>query len=243
MLESLREAGLRHVLYSSSCATYGGQHALPIDERAEQRPMSTYGFTKLAFERMLQDYARAHGFRGIALRYFNAAGADPEGELGEMHEPEPHFIPCALRVAAGADPVLRINGRDHPTPDGTCVRDYVHVDDLARGHLLALSALLDGGASGALNLGTGVGHSLREVVAAVERVTGRPVPVEYAPRRDGDPAYAVADPRRAAETLGWKAAYPGIETMVEHAWRWSRQGASGAGGQARAQDRAAAAAR
>jgi UDP-arabinose 4-epimerase len=225
MLETLRHAGVRHLVFSSSCATYGGVHDRPIDESVEQRPLSTYGFSKLVIERMLSDYGRAHGFRSIALRYFNAAGADPEGELGECHDPEPHFVPKVLRVAAGHEPFVHLNGDDYPTPDGTCVRDYVHVHDLARGHLLALQGVLEGGLSGAVNLGTGKGSSLLDVVKVARRVTVRAIATEIAPRRDGDPPFAVADTRHAASWIGWTPLFTDIEETVRHAWQWmSRDG-------------------
>jgi UDP-arabinose 4-epimerase len=226
MLETLRAEGLRNIVFSSSCATYGGVCDRAIDETVEQRPLSTYGFSKLVIERMLDDYARAHGFRTIALRYFNAAGADPDGELGESHEPEPHFVPRVLRAAAGRESRILLNGGDYPTPDGTCVRDYVHVHDLARGHVLAVRSVLEGGITGAINLGTGRGTSLLEVVAAARRVTGRSIATEIVARRAGDPAYAVADPQRAATTLGWTAAYQQIDQILAHAWRWMHEGAA-----------------
>jgi UDP-glucose-4-epimerase GalE len=220
MLETLRHAGIRHIVFSSSCATYGGVHSRTIDESVEQRPLSTYGFSKLVIEHMLTDYGRAFGFRSLALRYFNAAGADPEGDLGECHDPEPHFVPRVLRVAAGHERVIQLNGNDYPTPDGTCVRDYVHVHDLARGHVLAVRAIVEGGITGAVNLGTGRGSSLMEIVNVVGRVTGRRITTEIAPRRDGDPAYAVADARRAAELLGWTPAYTNMDQTIGHAWSW-----------------------
>ena len=220
MLETVRHASVRHVVFSSSCATYGGVHNRAIDESVEQRPLSTYGFTKLVIERMLNDYERAYGFRNLALRYFNAVGADPEGELGECHDPEPHFVPTVLRVAAGREPVVHLNGDDYPTADGTCVRDYVHVHDLARGHVLAVQGVLEGGLSGAINLGTGRGSSLLEVIGAARRVTGRRIATQTSPRREGDPPYAVADARRAASVLGWTPLYMDIEETIGHAWHW-----------------------
>ena len=221
MLEVFRATGLARLVFSSSCATYGGMHDGAIDETVEQRPLSPYGFSKLVIERMLTDYARAFGFRSIALRYFNAAGADPDGDIGESHDPEPHFIPVVLRVAAGLAPLVHLHGSDYPTPDGTCVRDYVHVSDLARGHVLALQALLEGGVSGAFNLGNGQGYSLNEIVDVARAVTGRTIATASGPRRPGDPAHAVADARLAATTLGWSPAYPRIADMVGHAWQWA----------------------
>lgn len=220
MLKTLRDAGLRHVVFSSSCAIYGGVHNRAIDESVEQRPLSTYGFSKLVIERMLNDYGRAFGFRSLALRYFNAAGADPDGELGECHDPEPHFIPSVLRVAAGHERTLQLNGNDYPTPDGTCVRDYVHVHDLARGHVLAVRGILEGGITGAVNVGTGRGTSLMEIIDLVRRVTGRTVTTRIAARREGDPAYAVADARLAASLLGWTPVFTDIEETITHAWNW-----------------------
>ena len=225
MLETLRHAGLRHVVFSSSCATYGGVHERTIDESVEQRPLSTYGFSKLVIERMLHDYGRAYGFRSLALRYFNAAGADPDGDVGECHDPEPHFVPSVLRVAAGLERVLQLYGNDYPTPDGTCVRDYVHVHDLARGHVLAVQAIVEGGITGAINLGTGRGSSLMEIINVARRVTGRSIATEIVPRREGDPAYAVADARRAVAVLGWTPAYTDMDQTIEHAWSWMRDGA------------------
>lgn len=236
MLETLRGAAVRNVVFSSSCATYGGDHASPIDETAEQRPLSVYAFSKLVVERMLEDYARAFSFRSICLRYFNAAGADPDGELGEAHEPEPHFIPIALRAAAQGGEVP-VNGNDYPTHDGTCIRDFVHVDDLARAHTLALHALLDGGLSGPFNLGTGQGTSLLQTVEAVQRVTGRPLETRFGPRRPGDPAYAVADARRAGRILGWAPRFTRIEDMISHAWQWMLKQAPSADATARLAER------
>jgi UDP-arabinose 4-epimerase len=227
MLETLRECGLRHVVFSSSCATYGGMHDRAIDESVEQHPLSTYGFSKLVIERMLNDYGRAFGFRSLALRYFNAAGADPDGEIGECHDPEPHFVPTVLRVAADREPLVAINGDDYPTPDGTCVRDYVHVHDLARGHVLAVQGVLDGGIVGAVNLGTGRGCSLMEVIRVAQQVTGRPIATEIKPRRDGDPAWAVANARRATELFGWKPVYTDMHEIIAHAWTWMCKNISG----------------
>jgi UDP-arabinose 4-epimerase len=220
MLEGLREAGVGNVVFSSSCATYGGIHDCAIDESVEQRPVSTYGFSKLVIEQMLADYTRAFGFRALALRYFNAAGADPDGDLGECHDPEPHFIPRVLRVAAGHEHLIHIFGNDYPTVDGTCVRDYVHVSDLAQGHVQAVDALLNGGVTGAFNLGNGHGYSLMEIVEVARQVTGCTIGTKIEQRRAGDPPYAVADARRAAVTLGWKPAHPDIRQIVQHAWNW-----------------------
>jgi UDP-arabinose 4-epimerase len=220
MLETLRKHDVRKIVFSSSCATYGGVHQRAIDENVEQRPLSTYGFTKLVVEQMLNDYSRAFGFRSLALRYFNAVGADPDGELGESHDPEPHFLPRVLRVAAGYEPIIQLYGEDYPTVDGTCVRDYVHVHDLARGHVLAVKGVLEGGITGAINLGTGRGSSLMEIIKVARRVTGREIATEIRPRRDGDPAYAVADARRAAYLLDWTPRYTDMDQIVAHSWSW-----------------------
>lgn len=219
LLDAARDAGVDRIVLSSSCATYGIPESLPIREATPQRPINPYGRTKLICEEMLRDYGAAYGLRHVALRYFNAAGADPGGRLGERHEPETHLIPLALRAAAGGVP-LQVFGHDYPTPDGTCVRDYVHVADLARAHVLALGHLAGGGESVALNLGTGRGLSVLEIAAAIERVTGRTVPMRLAPRRAGDPPVLAADPSRAAEVLGFRAELSDIDTIVAHAAPW-----------------------
>lgn len=220
LLEAMRDHGVQHFIFSSTCATYGIPERLPISEDRPQAPINPYGASKLMIERMLGDFETAHGLRSISLRYFNAAGADPDGEIGEDHTPETHLIPLAVRAAQGGAPALSIFGTDYSTPDGTAVRDYIHVTDLADAHLLALADLLAGGTSAALNLGTGRGHSVREVVAATESVSGRPVPVREASRRAGDPPVLVADPRRAMQRLGWRPQYSDLDGIVETAWRW-----------------------
>ena len=216
LLEAMRAVGVGRLVFSSSCATYGEPGTELISEETPQRPTNPYGESKLAFEKMLGWYGRIHGFRTIALRYFNACGA--EGELGEDHRVpcETHLIPLVLRVALGQAPTAKIFGDDYATPDGTCIRDYVHVSDLADAHLRALES----GATGAVNLGTGRGFSVREVVESARRVTGRPIPAEVTPRRGGDPDRLVAKVGLAYERLGWKAAYTEIDAIVESAWRW-----------------------
>jgi UDP-arabinose 4-epimerase len=217
LLEACRAAGTMKVIFSSSCATYGVPVAQPIDEETPQLPVNPYGRTKLMGEQILGDYARAYGMRFVILRYFNASGADPDGEIGEWHDPETHLIPRALLAAGGFVPHLDIFGVDYDTSDGTCVRDYVHVSDLARAHVLAAHHLFAGGADLALNLGSGAGTSVREVVACVERCTGRKVPVCARDRRPGDPAVLCADGRRARSLLGFEPLLSDLETIVRTA--------------------------
>ncbi|BDG60148.1 UDP-glucose 4-epimerase GalE [Caldinitratiruptor microaerophilus] len=229
LFDVLRAHGVTRVVFSSSAAVYGEPETVPIPEDHPLRPTSVYGETKLWVERMLAHYARAYGFRYVALRYFNAAGAHPDGTLGEAHDPETHLIPLAIGAALGTRPPLRIFGTDYPTPDGTAIRDYIHVCDLADAHLLAVRHLLAGAPGGVYNVGTGRGHSVREVLAAAELVTGRPVPAVEAPRRPGDPARLVAAPDRIRRELGWEPRY-GLEDILRHAWRWhSRQGGGRSG--------------
>jgi len=222
LLDAMLDVGVRDIVFSSTCATYGVPTTVPIAEDHPQAPVNPYGETKLAIERALHWYQRAYALRFAALRYFNAAGADPDGEVGEDHEPETHLIPLAMDAALGGKP-LDIYGTDYPTPDGTAVRDYIHVQDLADAHVAALDRLRAGAASLCVNLGTGRGHSVREVIAAVEKVSGKKVPARETGRRAGDPPQLVADPRRAAEVLGWQARLPGIDAIVEHAWRWRQK--------------------
>src|SRR5688572_11785328 len=223
LLEASVAAGVRAFVFSSSAAVYGNPERVPIPEDSPLAPVSPYGTTKWMVERMLADASAAHGLRTAALRYFNAAGADPGGGLGECHQPESHLIPLALRAAAGTGPPLRVFGGDWPTRDGSCERDFVHVTDLGEAHVRALEGLLAGGlANGAYNLGTGSGRTVREVLAEVGRTVGRPVPAEAAPRRPGDPAILVADPARFQRATGWKPRLSDLPTVVETAWRWER---------------------
>ena len=219
LLDAMLDAGVRDIVFSSTCATYGDPTLVPIDESHPQNPVNPYGETKLAIEHALHWYQRAYGLRFAALRYFNAAGADPDGEIGEDHDPETHLIPLAIEAARGGKH-LEIFGTDYPTPDGTAVRDYIHVQDLADAHVAALAKLGDGASRLFVNLGTGRGHSVREVIAAVEKVSGMKVAARESGRRAGDPPELVADARLAAEVLGWQARLPAIETIVAHAWRW-----------------------
>jgi len=223
LLDAMVDAGVRDIVFSSTCATYGEPQRVPIPEDHPQSPVNPYGETKLAVEKMLHWYAQAYGIRYAALRYFNAAGADPDGEVGEDHDPETHLIPLAIEAAVGAGS-LQIFGTDYATPDGTAVRDYIHVADLADAHLRALAKLRDGAPALRLNLGTGQGQSVRAVIAAVERVTGRPVRAREVGRRAGDPPALVADAGQASALLGWKPRYPDLETIVEHAVRWRTHG-------------------
>ncbi|MDU8925957.1 UDP-glucose 4-epimerase GalE [Alisedimentitalea sp. MJ-SS2] len=219
LLQAMRDAEVGRIVFSSSCATYGTPETLPITEDAPQDPINPYGRTKLICEWILRDAATAHGLRFAALRYFNAAGADPDGEIGERHDPETHLLPLALMAAAGQSE-LQVFGTDYPTPDGTCIRDYIHVDDLARAHVLAIEYLGGSGDNLALNLGTGRGQSVQEVIASVERVTGKVVARCLTPRRDGDPAELTADPGRAAKVLGFRAHYTDLDEIVAHAAPW-----------------------
>lgn len=220
LMEAMRATGVSTLLFSSSCAVYGDPTRLPVDESHPTRPMSPYGQTKLDGENAIRWYAQAYGFRWAALRYFNAAGADPSGRLGEVHDPETRLVPRAIMAALGTLPPLEIFGTDYPTPDGTAIRDYIHVSDLADAHVCGLRHLLAGGEGGVLNLGTGRGYSVHEIVAAVETVSGRRVPSVLRPRREGDPAEVVADAGRATRSLGWKPTASGIESIVRTAWRW-----------------------
>jgi UDP-arabinose 4-epimerase len=220
MLEVLRDCGVRNIVFSSTCATYGLPETVPIRETAPQRPVNPYGETKLAIERALHWYGQAHQLRWVALRYFNAAGADRDSEIGEDHEPETHLVPLVLQAALGRREAIEIYGTDYPTPDGTAIRDYIHVDDLAEAHLRALGRLLAGGEAIALNLGSGRGHSVREVIAAAEGVCGRKIPLREAPRRPGDPPALVADPALAARTLGWHAQHSSLDTIIRTALAW-----------------------
>jgi UDP-arabinose 4-epimerase len=220
LLEAMRDHGVTRLVFSSTCATYGTPDEVPIAEDAPQRPINPYGNSKLVVEAMLRDFDAAHGLRSVALRYFNAAGADAAAETGEDHDPETHLIPVALAVAAGRRPRLDVFGDDYPTADGTCIRDYVHVTDLAAAHVLALRALTDGATTMALNLGTGTGASVREVIRTVEQVTERRVPIRIVDRRPGDPPVLVAAPGRARGELGWQPQHSRLETIVRTAWVW-----------------------
>jgi UDP-arabinose 4-epimerase len=222
LLDALLDCGVKSLVFSSSCATYGIPERLPIAEDHPQTPINPYGTTKLFVEQILRWYECAYGMRHINLRYFNAAGADPEHEIGEDHTPETHLIPLVIATALGLRPAIEIFGSDYETPDGTAVRDYVHVCDLASAHVRALERLLAGGPSASINLGTGRGYSIREVVAAVQVLSGQPVPVIVGPRRPGDPPALVANPQLAAALLEWTPKLSELSTVVRTAWNWHR---------------------
>ena len=224
LLNAAMEAGVKKLIFSSTCAVYGEPARVPIDESTTRQPVNPYGVSKMFFEQALEAYDRAYDLRYASLRYFNAAGADESGEIGELHDPETHLIPLALRAAAGLGPELHIFGSDYSTPDGTCIRDYIHVNDLASAHVKALDHLAAGKESIAVNIGTGTGASVREVLAAVEQATGKPVPHKIVPRRPGDPPALVANPAKAQALLQWKATR-GLREIVGTAWHWmQRQG-------------------
>jgi UDP-glucose 4-epimerase len=220
LLTALVETDVKKFVFSSTCATYGVPEATPITEAHPQRPINPYGATKLTVERILQDVDRAHGLRSVVFRYFNAAGAHPSGTIGELHDPETHLIPLTLQTAAGLRERVEIYGTDYPTADGTCIRDYIHVSDLAQAHVQGLRYLESGKASEAFNLGNGNGFSVREVIETVERVTGRSVKSTTAPRRPGDPPALVGSATKARAILGWRPKLDSLEAIIETAWRW-----------------------
>jgi UDP-arabinose 4-epimerase len=228
LMKVMLEEGVKSLVFSSTCAIYGDPEQLPLTEDLPKRPVSVYGRSKWMTEQMLEDVSRAHGLRFAALRYFNAAGADPDGEIGEEHEPETHLIPNAIKAAIGLGGPMKLFGNDYPTPDGTCLRDYVHVTDLAEAHILAadrLNAASSSGGSGnlQLNLGTGEGRTVLQVLKAVETATGRPVPMTLAPRRPGDAVALYADATKVRQTLGWTPRLSDINTIVSSAWNFHRK--------------------
>lgn len=222
LLDAMRAHGITNFIFSSTAAIFGEPVQERIDESHPKNPINPYGRSKLFVERMLADYDRAYGMKSICLRYFNAAGADPSGEIGECHDPETHLLPLVLRAASGRRDDIAVFGSDYPTHDGSCVRDYIHVNDLCDAHLLALRHLCDGGASAAYNLGNGNGFSVREVIETARSVTGRSIAVREADRRDGDPATLVADSARAQAELGWRPSRQDLATIVADAWRWEQ---------------------
>lgn len=223
LLDAMRAHGVNKFIFSSTAATFGEPQYTPIDERHPQQPINPYGRTKLMVEQALADYDKAYGFKSVCLRYFNAAGADPEGQLGERHDPETHLIPLVLQAASGRRPNINVFGRDYDTPDGTCIRDYIHINDLCSAHWLALQSLMNGGPSQAYNLGNGNGFSVKEVIDTAERVTRRKIAVVNGPRRAGDPARLVADATQARQNLGWQPQYADLPTIVQHAWAWEQK--------------------
>ncbi|NBB91749.1 MAG: UDP-glucose 4-epimerase GalE [Gammaproteobacteria bacterium] len=227
LVEALVRAGLDAIVFSSTCAVYGEPRTELLEEDHPREPVNPYGATKLAIERMLEDFSAAGRLRHATLRYFNAAGADPEARIGEAHDPETHLIPLVLQVASGRREAIHVFGNDYPTPDGTCIRDYIDVNDLAEAHLLALERLLDGGESMTLNLGTGSGTSVLELVEAARRVTDREIPVVSAERRPGDPARLVAGSGIASDLLGWRPKFESIDDILHHAWQWEQKLAAG----------------
>ena len=223
LLQAMHESGIDKIVVSSSCATYGQPDHLPITEDMPLRPINPYGKSKLMMEQICGDFEKAHGLRFVSLRYFNACGGDPDGEIGERHDPEPHLIPRLFMAQDGEIDALDIMGDDYPTPDGTCIRDYIHVNDLAEAHIKAAHYLLNGGPSDAFNLGTGRGVSVREVIETAAQVTGKAVPHRVSPRRDGDPAALVADASKARRILDWTAGNSDMAAVLESAWTWHKK--------------------
>jgi len=220
LLDTMLKFDVKKFIFSSTAAVFGEPDYVPIDEAHPNRPLNPYGRSKLMIEHVLADYAKAFDFRSVCLRYFNAAGADPEGKLGERHDPETHLIPLILQAASGRRESIQVFGRDYDTPDGTCIRDYIHIVDLCSAHLAALEYLNNGGESDRFNLGNGAGFSVQEVLDAVQKVSGKAVKVIDGPRREGDPARLVADAKRARSILNWKPVFTDLETIVKHAWQW-----------------------
>lgn len=223
LLDAMRSHGCKRLIFSSTAAIFGEPAYVPIDEEHPQVPINPYGVSKWMVERILRDYDAAYGLKSVCLRYFNACGADPEGLLGERHVPETHLIPLVLQAASGRSEAIRIFGDDYQTEDGTCVRDYVHVEDLCSAHWLALNVLQETGYSAAFNLGNGLGYSVRQVIDTAREVTGRPIKVIREPRRSGDPARLVADSTLAVDVLGWQPRYADLHTIIEHAWQWEQK--------------------
>ncbi len=220
LLDAMRAHGCNIFIFSSTCATYGNPEYMPLDENHPQNPINPYGASKLMLERVLADYSHAYGLQYAALRYFNASGCSDDGKIGEDHNPETHLIPLVLEAAAGVRPHITIFGTDYETPDGTCIRDYIHVDDLARAHILAIDKLAEGTPSFQCNLGTGIGHSVQELIDVAKTVTGVDFPVQIGERREGDPPELVAAPAKAKELLGWEAEHKDLEAVISTAWAW-----------------------
>jgi UDP-glucose 4-epimerase len=223
LLEAMLEANVKTFVFSSTCATYGVPDAVPITEDQSQNPINPYGATKLMVERILQDFNHAYDFRSVCLRYFNAAGADPEGNLGEDHNPETHLIPLVLQTALGQRDSVSVFGTDYDTPDGTCLRDYIHVLDIAQAHILALKYLLNDGATDVFNLGNASGFSVKEVIETARKITGKEIKVEFGDRRPGDPPALVGSGAKAQKILGWQPAYSNLDDIISHAWQWHQK--------------------
>ena len=223
LLDAMRRFGCRHIIFSSTCSTFGIPDNLPINEMHPQKPINPYGHSKLMIEQILKDYEQAYGIKHVILRYFNAAGADPDSEIGEFHEPETHLIPLAIQTALGQHPHLKIFGTDYPTHDGTAIRDYIHVTDLADAHIRSLETLLESNRSFNLNLGNGKGYSVKEVISAVQEVSNKSVPIMETERRLGDPPILIADATKAFEMLGWECKHPDLKKIVESAFVWHRR--------------------
>lgn len=220
LLDSMREYGINNLVFSSTCATYGIPNYIPIDENHSQNPINPYGASKLMIERILKDYDLAYGLKSIVFRYFNAAGADPDGLLGEDHNPETHLIPLVLQAASGQHSSISIFGTDYDTPDGTCIRDYIHVSDLAEAHVLGLEYLWENQVSQVFNLGNGSGFSVKEVIDTAKQVTSKEIPITECHRRGGDPAVLIGSASKAKEILGWQPKYPELKAIIKHAWDW-----------------------
>ena len=220
LLDAMVENNVENFIFSSSCATYGEPNEIPITENHSQYPVNPYGRTKLMVEQMLNDFQNAYGLKYICLRYFNAAGADPQCEIGEDHRPETHLIPLVLQAAMGKRAAISVFGNDYPTPDGTCIRDYIHVYDLAQAHLLALEKLLNDHLSDCYNIGNGEGHSVKEVIHQARKITGKSIPVRISDRRKGDPAVLIGSSRKAMEALGWRPEFADLKIIIETAWKW-----------------------
>ncbi len=223
LLDTMREFNVRFIVFSSTCSTYGTPSYIPIDEDHPQVPVNPYGWSKFMVERILEDYDRAYGIKHVNLRYFNAAGADPEAEIGELHDPETHLIPLVLDAAVGKRPDIKIFGTDYDTPDGTCIRDYIHVADLSDAHILALEYLRGVGSSESFNLGNDTGFSVREVIGMAEKVTGRIITATETKRREGDPAVLISSSRKAHDILGWRPQFAELETIIGTAWNWHQK--------------------
>lgn len=220
LLDAMVNHGINKFIFSSTAAIFGEPEYVPIDELHPKMPINPYGKSKLMVEQLLEDYDRAYGLKSVCLRYFNAAGADEQARIGERHEPETHLVPLVLQAASKRRDAITVFGKDYATPDGTCIRDYIHIDDLCDAHTLALRYLMDGGTSTAFNLGNGEGYSIREVINAAEKVSGKSIKVIDGERREGDPARLIADSKKIIKELGWKPQYAELETIVRHAWQW-----------------------